>query len=318
MMKKIVVFFAFAICNTIVLAQSTPEAFIGLLPTIPSDACTKKFDEREKFQTHLDSLIDLINVEISRRRVDEKAANKSAQQKAMNKYAQQYGLSPEDMQKLKNGNMSKADKQAIADKAMQNSNNMSYGEAKSISKATPEGKKAWAEGYSTEKLADMAADPNKTRDTELQYKSQNELMAMQKQIQDSLSAIQLKFDHQLQDIDNDPGGLSLLKDISEYQKEMAGKSDVTDIKKKIILKKMEYCRRFSPRLFNVVSNMESFTKASIPVYYRLEGISNRLFKLQTGVDQTIQPGSMGISVVKGFFQSLHGIFKYNILDGDEE
>ena len=318
MMKKIVVFFAFAICNTIALAQSTPEAFIGLLPTIPSDACTKKFDEREKFKTHLDSLIDLINVEISRRRVEEKAAGKSAQQQAMNKYAQQYGLSPEDMQKLKNGNMSKADKQAIADKALQNSNNMSYGEAKSIAKAKPEGKKAWAEGYSTEKQAEMAVDPNKTRDMELQYKNQNELMEMQKHIQDSLSAIQLKFDHQLQDIENDPGRLSLLKDISEYQNEMAGKSDVTDIKKKIIMKKMEYCRRFSPRLINIVSNMESFTKASIPVFYRLESISKRLYKLQNGVDQTIQPGSMGISVVKGLFQSLHGIFQYNILDGDEE
>jgi len=319
-MKKIVVFIFLGLINTLAIAQVMPEAFVGLLSGIPSDVCSMKHEEREKYLNKVDSLLDLVKTEIQRRKQSDKADNKNSQQQALNNAAQQYGLSPQDMQKIKSGSMTKAQKQAIADKALQNSHNMSFDEAKALSKTKSEGKKAWAEGYSTEVIADQTADPKKTQDLQFKYKSQNELMAMQKNLLDSLDAISIKFEHQKQDIDNEPLAKDLIKSIGELNNEMIGKSNEESdvIRKKIKLKKMTYCNTFSPLFLNILSNETSFTKASIPAIYKLERITNQLTKLQTGADINLQPGSMGLSTVAGFLQSLHEVFKYNIMDAIDE
>ena len=319
-MKKILVVIFLGFINTIAIAQVMPEAFIGLLPGIPTDVCSMKHEEREKYLNKVDSLLDLVKTEIQRRKQLDKSDNKNSQQQAMNIAAQQYGLSPQDMQNIKSGSMTKAQKQAIADKALQNSYNMSYSEAKALAKTKSDGKKAWAEGYSAEVIADQAADPKKTEDMQFKYKNQNELMSMQKHLLDSMNAIMAKFEHQKQDIDNEPLAKDLLKSIGELNNEMIGKSNEENvvILKKIKVKKMTYCNTFSPLYINIVNNESSFTKASIPVLYKLERISNQLTKLQTGANINFQPGSMGLNTLAGSLQSLHEIFKYNILDAMDE
>jgi len=319
-MKKIVVLIFLGLINTLAIAQVMPEAFVGLLPGIPSDICSMKYGERETYLSKVDSLLDLVKTEIQRRKQSDKADNKNSQQQALNNAAQQYGLSPQDMQNIKSGSMTKAQKQAIADKALQNSYNMSYAEAKALAKTKSDGKKAWAEGYSAEVIADQAADPKKTEDLQFKYKNQNELMSLQKHLLDSMNAITVKFEHQKQDIDNEPLAKDLLKTIGELNIEMSGKSDEerNAILKKIKVKKMTYCHTFFPLYLNILNNESSFTKASIPVLYKLERISNQLTKLQTGANINFQPGSMGLSTLAGSLESLHEVFKYNIMDAIDE
>ena len=67
-----------------------------------------------------------------------------AKENAINQMASQYGLSDEEVQKMKsNKKMSEADKAALADKMMMQQTNISTGEIKNMQGMSEEGKKAW-------------------------------------------------------------------------------------------------------------------------------------------------------------------------------
>ncbi len=81
---------------------------------------------------------------------------------AMKQMQQKYGMSEEDMNKMKNSrNMTDAEKKALANKMVMQQTNMSMSEIQNMSKMSEAGKKAYAEAYATEAMANAQADPKK-------------------------------------------------------------------------------------------------------------------------------------------------------------
>ncbi|NEW81952.1 MAG: hypothetical protein GZ094_06270 [Mariniphaga sp.] len=325
-MKNILSAIIFLIIGICVNAQIRPEAFIGMLPGIPGNACVEKLAMRQQYLQQVDSLSELIKTEISRRNKIIKANEKNVQQQAMGNVAQQYGLSDKDMQNAKKGNKMTADeKKALADKMMQNSMNMSVDELKNVKKMSKDGKEAWAQAYSSEAMAAQAADPKKTQDNQLHDMDAYNLINLQKHVLDSLLAIEDKFGKQLAELDNDTTGLKMLRNIEKWQQERSSLMGVDygqgpkmeALTGKIIAEKKAYCNKYSPRYSKMLTQYFDYTKSCMSACYRLEIISAQLTKLQTGVDMNIEPGQIGIGKVGDYLYRLKSIFKYNPLDGSD-
>ncbi len=304
-------------------AQVTPEAFIGILPAIPNNVCSMKMAERNQYISRIDTIMQLIDNEIARRNEEIDANSSTEEQQALNNVASQYGLSNDDIKKLQNEEgMTEEEKNEIINKALQNKHNMTLDETKKFDKMTKEGKKSWGEAYGTEKMADVQTDPQKSQEEQYQNKSLYELTNIQKHIIDSLKAIESKFAQQISDIDNDPDAKVMLDNIAKWDKEaldLMGETDnegmqkMTELENKIKTEKDKYCSKYTPKYIDILKKYESYTKSSMPVCYRIEAISSRLTKLQTGVDLKHEPGLVGIGKIADYVHLLQGVFKYNLL-----
>ena len=149
-------------------------------------------------------------------------------------------------------------------------------------------------------------------------KSQYELVMAQKHLNDSLNTIISKFAKEFESIENDPERQKMLDNIDKWNAEvgktmgLAVSGTSNELSKKIEAEKTKYCSAFSPKCLSILRRYESFTKSSLPAYYRLETISNRLTEIQAGIPYNTEPGGMGIERVSEYLSQLSGIFRYVI------
>jgi hypothetical protein len=203
---------------------------------------------------------------------------------------------------------------------------MSMDEVDNLKKMDKNGQKAWAEGYSTEMMAVQAADPQKSKDKQLEAKNTYELATLQKHIIDSLMAIGSKFSQQLSELENDSLAKVMRENISKWHEELMSMIGIdygqggrmAELAEMIKAEKGAYCLKYTPRYFEILRNYEAFTRSSITACYRVEKITARLTKLQTGVDMNIEPGQMGIGNIQDYVGKLREVFKYNLFNGSEE
>ena len=309
--------------SSVAFSQVPPEAFMAMLPAIPSGVCTMKLAERQLYLSKVDSILKIIEQERSRLN-EKRIANSNEKQPGRNimedQIAQQNGLSEEDMQKLKSGYvMTPEEKKAMSDKVLGKSINMSKDELDKLGKMSEAGRKAHDEGYTTELMANAQLDAKKIQDQQLQNKSVNDLNIMQKHIIDSLTAIESKFAQQV--AENNASGKIMLDNITKWEHDLIslignnsnGKSE--ELTKKIKLEKKAYCSKLTPGNLDIIKRYESYTKSCIPVGYRLEKIMDQLIKLN-GVDLKQQPGQVAIGMVLSYTGKLLGAFQYNLLGSE--
>ena len=326
-MKKGLFLFICLIINAVALTQVMPEAFLPLVPEISSagTVCTMKASARNEFLIRLDSISEKIDRVSLRRRNDEKANADIYKKQALNNVSKQYNLSEAEMQKLQSGKkMTKEEQKALADKMLQNSSNISMDEINNLKKMDKDAKKAWAEAYSTEVMADQAADPKKYQDKQLHDKKLLEISTAQKNLTDSLMATETKFVRQMAELDNDSVGVTMRRNISKWEKERDSligndaNNRIEAISQRIKAEKENYCTRFTPKFVTILKSYREYTKASLPASYRLEKLMEQSTYLQTGVELKQEPGYIGIGKVRDFIHTYRNIFKYNLLGAMEE
>jgi len=266
------------------MAQVRPEGFIGLLPAIPSDVCGMTKNQQDEYLAKIADLSQQVKDEQKRRDDNIKANTESKKDAAMQYAAGQRGISLSDLEKIRSGKMSQTEMQALAGKIAQ--------------------RQLAAEGQ---------ANPSKLQNDKRLY----ELTTAQEQLNDSLNAIISRFSKEFEAIDNDPERQKMLDKIDKLNAEIGqtmGLASNTgkELSEKIEKEKIKYCGTFSPRYLSILRQYESFTKASLPAYYRLEVISNQLAIIQAGIPYSTEPGGMGTGSVAGYIAQLAGIFKYII------
>jgi len=266
------------------MAQVRPEGFIGLLPAIPSDVCGMSKTQQDEYLTKVEALSQQVKDEQKRRDENINANAESKKDAAMQYAADQQGISRSDLEKIKNGKMSQAEMQALAGKMVQQ-----------------------------QMAAAGQSNPAKLQNDKSLY----ELTMAQKHLNDSLNTIISKFAKEFEAIDNDPERQKMLDNIDKLNAEISrtmglASNSSKELSDKLEKEKIKYCNTFSPRYLSLLRRYESFTKASLPAYYRLEAISNQLTKIQAGMPYSTEPGGMGIGSVGGYLSQLAGIFKYVI------
>jgi hypothetical protein len=283
-MRRTVYFTSFLLFTLLGMAQVRPEGYIGLLPAIPSDVCGMSKTQQDEYLAKVADLSQQVKDELKRRDDNLNANAESKKDAAMQYAAGQQGISQADLEKIKNGKMTQSEMQALAGKMVQ------------------------------QQMASVG-QPNSGK---LQKDNRlYELTTAQKNLNDSLNSIITEFHKAFDAIENDPEREKMLDNIDKLKAEIGqtmglGSNSSNELSDRLEKEKIKYCNTFSSKFLSILRRYESFTKSSLPAYYRLEAISNRLTEIQAGIPYSTEPGGMGIGSVKRYLTQLSGIFGYVI------
>ena len=326
-------------CLISLQAQNRPEAYMSMMPDIPGPICDHHNEGTGHFYTEIQNVDIKLTAELNRRRENMDASVNSNQSKIEAHAMQQSGVSPELTQKMmalqqqkKNAKTEQqrkeVDKQmkALTDQMMQESANISMGEVQNLKKMDKEGKTAWATAYSTEKKAEVMAEPEKYQEQNAKNMQKFNLQQQYSRLNDSLGAAQGKYAKKFQEMEENEVGKNLLELIGNTRKEMndyiamctekdieQDKGKIDGYKDQINMACESYCQLLGPRYAENVETYKNFILTALSSYYRLEDLNNKVMAMQTGVDLKPEPGYLGLDVVKDYLSRLKDAFRYNII-----
>lgn len=306
-------------------AQTAFDSYMKRVPSLPKDSCNISKADMESFVQQVSALMDEVSNDIEERdrTADDYAESKrgTMEANAMNKVKQQYGMSEEDINKLKNSKMTGAEKQAMANKMVMQQTNMSMEEIQKMSKMSDAGKKAYAEAYATEAMANAQADPKKyapDKNAENLYNLTNEQQALNQK----LTTGQQKIAGMYSAIENDPEGKAMLDKISKWNAKLTSmmgivsdhEAHVMDSIGGLITKEeIKYCNKFTPRYRAVLRQELANLRASVPDCNRLDQVTGELMKLQTGVDPSPEIAEVtSLGYLKSYLNGLRNAYKYKL------
>ena len=306
-------------------AQSAYE-FLGRIPGVPSDACSMKGEQKQQYLDQINLVLkDIEKVISSKKKSVERDVDNSKSQIEKN-MAKEYGLTNADVQKLKQKKLSKEEKRAIADKMLQEKAGISMDEVKKLKKMSKEGKKAWAEGYSTEQMAIKSSNSDSSK-TEEQIKAEKkmakdkrmfDLVQEQKLILDRISASDKKYVNKLAELDKEDSTATVILDrqrkpLLKKLNDVPGPSEeeAKSIQDEIRSYEKIYCNKLTPIYMDILGECLSSLNKFMPDYKRLEEIDDELNKttLETNKGFT-SPGLYQLSAVKSYAGLLLNSFKY--------
>jgi len=323
-MKTILTAFVLISVGFLVNAQTTPEAFLKKAPPLPKDSCGITRAATESFTQNVASLVDEVENEISMLNEKIEAGGTTneerAKETALKQMSQQYGLSQEQMDKMKSGKMSEADKQAMADKVLQQQANMSMDEVKNISKMDEAGKKAYTEAYATEMMANAQANP-KQQTVNNSAKNIQQLMAAQQAATDKITASSREIANLYASIETDPSGQEMLGKIGTWHNQLMSMTGIDYGQGKqmdslaVLIKdeQIKYCNKFTPRYRAAIRQHFSLVKARIPDYRQLGEITAEVIKTQYGIITPPESAEIGaMQAVKEYLKALKDAYKFNL------
>lgn len=310
------------ICNT--YSQLTPEAYIRKIPILPGDTCNTLKINVQNFTSQVNSLneqvLDDTRMRIKQANANAKTNEAAMKEGAMKQMSQQYGISEEDMNKMRNAkNLSPTEKQAMANKMMMQQTNISMDEAKNLKKNSEEGKKAWAEGYANEAMATSQTYPQNNGENSAMTIST--LMEEQNALNLKVTSREQEINARYQQLDSDPSGKAMLDKMSKWKSEwtaMAGVdyeqgSKMDSLARLIRNEQISYCKKFTFKYWVILKDHIANVNFSLPDYRRIEQISGEILKIQTSVTSPdAGSGIMGLEAVNRYLDKLAQAYKFKL------
>ena len=329
-MKKLLFVIIIMLCGRLAGAQTTAEAFLKKAPSLPKDSCNISRADMESFVQQVKALVEETDEEITRlnQEIDKGGTTNEerAKETALKQMSQQYGMSEEDIAKMKNAkNLSAADKQALANNMMMKQANMTMDEAKNLSKLDVAGKKAYAEALATEKMAEVQANPNQQPVNSTMMNLQA-LVAEQQTLTAKISAGSQKIGSLYANIDNDASGKEMLRKIDEWHSKLMSMTGIDygqgkqmdSISDLIMNEQIKYCNKFTPRYRAALRQHLTQVKASLPDYRQLGAITAEIIKVQYGLVLAPENAELsGLQAVNEYLGRLGNAFKYNLYFPEE-
>ena len=325
-MKKLTLILIALSIASIASSQTVFDSYMKRVPALPRDSCNITKAGMESFVQQCSALGEELGnyIEEIRRKSDENAEENrgTMENNAMKNVQQQYGMSEEDINKLKNSkNMTDAEKKALADKMVMQQTNMSMEEIQKMSKMSEAGKKAYAEAYATEAMADAQANPKKyapDNNAGKLYSLTNEQQTLNQKITGGMK----KTENMYAAIENDPEGKIMRDNMEEWNEKLmsmmgevsASEEKIMDnLSGQIMNEQIKYCNKFTPKYRAVLKQELASLKSSIPDCNRFDVVTQELFKLQTGVDalpEGLEMTSLGL--LSSYLDHLKNAYKYKL------
>ena len=328
-MKKIFVFLAL-LCSIQIYSQSGMY-FLTQFPAPAKSICINDSITLQNYHKQL----SIVTLQLDSLCTIRKAALEERIQKVKpdveKNIAQDFNLSESDLQKLKNKNLSAAEKKALMDKMLKDKADISMKQIEQLKKMKKEGNKEgiqnWADAYSTQKMSEMmSGDSTKTPEQiEMEKnlsknKELNDLMKEQKQITDRIAAVNKRITNKMIEFNKED---SIQTDIrnrnNEPLEEMLTKSDLNSDQRKTILMKIAtnhliYCEKISPMYIDIINDLRISTEPLIPTYDRLEIVNAEINAKTLGLKEwPTDPGLMQLEAVKSLAHAIAGVYKYTIV-----
>jgi hypothetical protein len=329
-MKKIIIVIAALSFSALAYAQTLTENYMKKIPALPKDSCNITKAEVESFTQKVVELIaqteneiDAMNEKVNTKSPANEAAAKEA---AMQQMSQQYGLSPEDMAKMQNGKMSAADKQAMANKILQQQTNMSMGEVQNLSKMSDAGKKAYAEAYATEVQAKAQANPQQYQVNE-SAKNLQQLVSSQQAVLGKINSNGQKIGNLYAKIESDPDLQKMYQNIEKWHSKLMSMTGIDYGQSKqmdslaVLIKttQIKICDKYTPQYRSALRQNLTVLKASMPDIQRLGEITAELTKAQTGIAPPAESTEVGkLQSIRGYLSSLKDAYKFKLYFPEEK
>lgn len=307
-------------------AQTRAQEYIKKIPATPNDSCNASRATVQNYVAGVKALRDqLINeIEGIREAVDSHMESNAdvTKDKMMKQMSQMYGISQEDMDKMKNAkNMSAADKQALANKMIQQQANMTMDEAKSLSKMSDAGRQAYAEAYATEAMATAKNDPQQAERNNFA----GNMMEADAARQDAYLKIQ-EINNRItafyNPVSKDSERQKMLDRIDAWNSKLLSMAGiVTDsqarvmdsISVRIRNEKIAYCNRYTPLYRAALRKHLQTVIASMPVYENFGEISAETTKIQTGVEMPAAGKDLtSMEAVAEYLKALQDVYGFNL------
>lgn len=276
-------------------AQTKTDEFLKRVPSLPVDSCNITEARVESFTEQVSDLYKEIRNEIrqlnNQTKKSAKNSESAAKDAAMTQLSQQYGMSQEDLEKMKNAkNLTPAERKDLANKMMLQQTNMSMDEAKSIGNMSDAGKKAYAESYITEAKAVSEADPM-SRAGNARAENISQLISDQQEIMGRIAAASQKISALYSPIENDPSQQIMIDKINKWKSKWSSLAGVDYGQGKqmdslaLLIKKEQnkYCDKFTPIYRAAIRQHLAILKSSMPDYLSLGNITLEITKNQSGI-----------------------------------
>jgi|GEM_PF-5844764 len=323
-MKKITLMITGFLLASSVFSQQSVESFVPEIPG-PESICGLKIKDKDKVMSDIREFSDRVKEEIRYRKKDQDKKEEEYRKQAEAHIADQYGLSQADINKLKNSeNLSEAEEERItremANKMMMNSAGISMEEIESFKDDTT-GMTAWAQGYSTQKMAEQSIDPEKAKREQMHSMSMYELANTQKNLTDSLFAIESKFGKMFKELDDDTTGKKTLRELDSLQAKLYSMMGVDygqgpemeAILASMKSKSMAYCNKFSSRYNEILTDYRRYVVSSIPAWKRLQVITEKMNEKQAGIKMQETPGTMALESIDRYMYRMLSMDKYYLM-----
>ncbi len=317
-MKRITILAFTTLLALVTFGQSTPLSFLYAAPNPPENVCQMQGDAKSDLQAKIAELTDSLVAIIDRQSMlAEENAEKNADE--MNAGAlRNAGFSGVRAKDVKNAeNMSDEEVEALANQMVQQRLNMSMGDLKDLDKLDTVGQKAWAEGIGAEQMANAQTNPKQTKDEQVRFKSQKNMVSQQKSMMDKQAAGESKYRQQLDLLDKDAAkakkDLDILLEPLFKKLQTASDDAAVGIRQQIHALQDQYCLKFTPRYLIILADYKEYIRKVLPETSKMEANQNKLTKSQTGVDKNIvQTNQLGFEQVKAYYFLLGNIFKYKL------
>lgn len=320
-MKTNLILFILLLTAVTAQSQTITGQFLKKIPALPDDTCNITISNMNAFNQKVAVLIDEIESQLNtlNEAVDNKMETNEdvAKQHAMKQMSQQYGLTPEQMQQMQSGNMSAAEKQALANQMMQQQTNMSMDEVQNLSKMSEEGKKAYMEAYGTEMMATGQTPQNQQNADNA--KNLNQLITEQQAVMARINTYSQKTGNLYATINNDPELRKSYRNIEGWQSKLMSMTGVDYGQGKqmdslsLLIKneQINICNKFTPRYRTALNQHLPLMKATIPDNIRLAQLTAELTKMQTGVTPPPENVEIGnLQLIKGYLDALKDAYKF--------
>jgi hypothetical protein len=324
-MKRFLLFICIVFIEFALMAQTTPEVFLSMVPATPTNCCSMKQADKDAYKLKCSEFDKKIKAEIDRRK---KASHEymDKNSEAIKKGAiKQAGFDEATINQMKNATPEQ--QKAIADKMMKEKYNMSMADAQNLKNMTKEQQTAWAAAQGAKVAADAQANPEK-------YKTQSnqgmELMAVSQQItalNKKFKTKEAEFEQRINNVKNNPEAIKMRAEIEQLQTKLTGMMGiVTDASRvkmdqigaQIKSLKKQYCSKFGPQYLVIVNDYQAYVKNTMPDFYKCEDLLDQQFQMQTGSKSPLgEKGLMGIEAVSRYADISSGILEFNLRVGNE-
>lgn len=307
-----------------VTTNISAQDLLGKIPAIPTNVCVASNETQKQFEEKISAIIREVDSQIMALKKQSKPDEAKAKGQAEQMLKQQ-GLSQEEIDKMKSKKMTKEEKQAMAEKMMQQYTNMSMAEVNSMKSMSKEGKQAYMEGYAAEAQATAQADAKNNKTSEVNTNNNADVLSQRNELYQNIKTQQQDVMLKYEQVEQDSEGLKMVgkmnslrakisqlvggggeggwneKDKKEYD---AAKAELNRLKK-------DYCQQMSPLYFAALNYHLSNLQSSYNDYQKLDEMSGKIENTIVTIGTTGKGGNIEyFDWAKSYLQNLKDVYKY--------
>ncbi|GAM08074.1 hypothetical protein OR1_00344 [Geobacter sp. OR-1] len=301
----------------------TATGALAKLPGVPGDVCSADDKDTGRFNQLFSPLKKELDKDIAARQRSLKKWQEKNSKKMMENVVDMPGFQGKSQDEMKK--MTKKQRKELAEKMMQDKFGVSMADLKAQKNANKEknvmANVDWAKSMAGEVQANdlmkskeqREADKRKLKDTRKLLKEQAELTPQ-------VLGLRSRYQAKVAELDKDPQGLGILKQIEHAEWELAEKQKNNEpcqalktLQQLIVSMRRQYCSFYSSHYLKILNDYRVGIQVSLPKHDRLDQVASDLQQAQVGIplsDAAI--GLNGLESVQDYASFLNVVYKNNV------